>query len=88
MSLHVHIERLIVEADDGRVNRRTLEARLREELVARIAQDGLPSQLRTSSARAELPREPRTAGDAEAAGAGSAAAPGGIGTALYRSLDR
>jgi hypothetical protein len=70
------------------VDRRALEERLRQELFARIARDGLPSQLRTSSARAELPREPRAADDAETGSAGSAAAPGGIGAALYRSLDR
>ena len=81
MKLVVTIERAVFDADAAPakpVNADALAEAIRSELTARIAVDGLPSMLRSSSMLPAVPNRPQAAWDVSA----------GIGQALYGGLDR
>jgi hypothetical protein len=79
MTLHLHIDRVVIDAATGPApDRARLEEAIRGELTERVAAEGLPAQLRASSAR-----------DAATGGAARTETPErGIGHALYGSFHR
>jgi hypothetical protein len=75
MKLNVHIERLVI-GSGARLSREQLADAIRRELGARIAADGWPSQLNTSSIRESAPAQT------------SESTRAGIGNAIYGSLQQ
>jgi hypothetical protein len=75
MKLNVHIERLVIDSGT-RLTREHLTEAIRRELGARIAADGLPSQLNTSSMRESAPAQTSESPRA------------GLGNAIYGSLQQ
>jgi hypothetical protein len=95
MTLHVHIDRVVIDAaaDGPALDRARLEEAIRGELAERIAAEGLPAQLRASSAHdaivggAGRPREVATRDRNHGIGTRRPAGQG-IGHALYGSFHR
>jgi len=81
MKLNVHIDRLVMDAGQ-RLSREQLAEAIGRELGARIAAEGLPSQLRVSAMLASAP-EPSGQPARTARPSGT-----GIGNAIYGSLQR
>lgn len=88
MTLHLHIDRVVIDAAAGPApDRARLEESIRGELAERLVADGLPAQLRASSVRDTIAGRGVGVGTT---GTVTPVIPGGrgIGHALYGSLHR
>lgn len=86
MTLHLHIDRVVIDAAAGPApDRARFEESIRRELAERLGAEGLPARLRASSARDAI-----SSAGGGTAGTVTPVRPGrrGIGHALFGSLNR